>query len=777
MKPRLFHHWQRLSNCTGMFLLFITAFMFMLQSNTNAQNFSLDMLESAEDGRFSLTVPPSNEVAVTLITTGHPAKPVKVKLHLNQFTSPGNRNVTVKMKLPSLNDTIPDTDKSFTLRDEFLKIILHADSLPSNDNYTGRLILSSNDKQLKIWEIILSKTGVFTPAELIVDQREITREINKPFFGGQEDYIFLTVREKTRQWPLNGITVVIENTVSTSGVIDHNNFTVLINGEMIDNYSSWPPVISIDNNSLQYKYRTIPVNGIATIKLGLKNLPYGKHSVTLKFRAENSTVTETQGVVLNLTVRHSIWWAILVLFFAVGFSFFCTKFISNFRQRSMILKKISDMYQSWLRNEPAYLPVIWVRAMLRQYIELCSKGLFTSGNLIEEKVNRVNEVVILLKKIRDTRILIDNLEESDLTKKRLKLELNKIVTMLGSDPVDDECKVSINEKLDDLRSMMKIDNITVKYWSNFKVSLDDLLSSISLGDIANTRHAKVFKGLMDTLYQARKTEPKDMNEIAAIEAIYSRLKILWARRDSDELNILVDNIQKQKSLESFFTVADTAIWKKMKKTKLIISLPSTGGSANLKTYEPLLFTLMTSDPIINNSYLFTRGLRYEWEFKMCKSKPGKIEDKPEEICAPLKPVTLEPKVVQFTPMEGYFKTSVTIKYKDDSITLNDGIQMAIIKDAKKKVEKTELEYKEEIIPISKSDSHRWLKWLSTTEYISICISLALSIITGLSVSYFSQEGFGSLQNYITLFLWGAGIDQSKNALQILQEYSGGKTES
>jgi hypothetical protein len=61
--------------------------------------------------------------------------------------------------------------------------------------------------------------------------------------------------------------------------------------------------------------------------------------------------------------------------------------------------------------------------------------------------------------------------------------------------------------------------------------------------------------------------------------------------------------------------------------------------------------------------------------------------------------------------------------------------------------------------------------------ISFILAAIVAIVTGLSTFYFKNPVFGSLQDYLSLFLWGTAVDQTKNALQILQSYSASPTKS
>jgi hypothetical protein len=51
------------------------------------------------------------------------------------------------------------------------------------------------------------------------------------------------------------------------------------------------------------------------------------------------------------------------------------------------------------------------------------------------------------------------------------------------------------------------------------------------------------------------------------------------------------------------------------------------------------------------------------------------------------------------------------------------------------------------------------------------IASIVAIATGLSTFYFKGTSWGTFQDYLTLLVWGIGVDQGKNFLQALQTFS------
>jgi hypothetical protein len=55
-----------------------------------------------------------------------------------------------------------------------------------------------------------------------------------------------------------------------------------------------------------------------------------------------------------------------------------------------------------------------------------------------------------------------------------------------------------------------------------------------------------------------------------------------------------------------------------------------------------------------------------------------------------------------------------------------------------------------------------LRSLDRTEIIPLVFAMVIALVTGVSSLYAGNAAFGSLGDYVALFLLGAGVDQAKN---------------
>jgi hypothetical protein len=73
--------------------------------------------------------------------------------------------------------------------------------------------------------------------------------------------------------------------------------------------------------------------------------------------------------------------------------------------------------------------------------------------------------------------------------------------------------------------------------------------------------------------------------------------------------------------------------------------------------------------------------------------------------------------------------------------------------------------------ISPSSDFQPYKILEGAEILSGIISVITAIVTGLSMYYFKNASWGTYQDYLTLVLWGMGVDQGKTFVQALKANS------
>ena len=72
-----------------------------------------------------------------------------------------------------------------------------------------------------------------------------------------------------------------------------------------------------------------------------------------------------------------------------------------------------------------------------------------------------------------------------------------------------------------------------------------------------------------------------------------------------------------------------------------------------------------------------------------------------------------------------------------------------------------------VVTIGSGGAFTPVKGFSVGEMVQLLLAFVAAVTTGLQTFYFKTGGFGSFPDYLTLFAWGATIDQFKNFLQKL----------
>jgi hypothetical protein len=109
----------------------------------------------------------------------------------------------------------------------------------------------------------------------------------------------------------------------------------------------------------------------------------------------------------------------------------------------------------------------------------------------------------------------------------------------------------------------------------------------------------------------------------------------------------------------------------------------------------------------------------------------------------------QPQVAQYAASAGRMKAHVEISYKEE--TLNN-IPAASVK-------------------ITQSSDFGIFAKYERADLIGFALATAASLASGIMLYALKPTFVGSLQDYLTLFTWGASLDQGKNFLQSLGTYA------
>jgi hypothetical protein len=237
------------------------------------------------------------------------------------------------------------------------------------------------------------------------------------------------------------------------------------------------------------------------------------------------------------------------------------------------------------------------------------------------------------------------------------------------------------------------------------------------------------------------------------EVNYQRLAILLelCHRGQPDLVKYLGEPENMAPIERVRAVVDNAWWKLLKDGSQVA--PKVVGPQGTldppEAYEIVSFQVDTPNkPFLRDTYLMQKKLTYRWTITIYdKVKTGQNVEAKER--GKLEVVSLQPRVAQYSPYPGQMRASVKIEYEGEKGPSADS----------------------EPVPITETTDFSVFSRYEMTDFYAFGLAAAVSIVSGLTLYVLKPTFVGSLQDYLTLFTWGASVDQGKNFLQSLGAYS------
>jgi len=713
-----------------------------------------------------------------LICNSSPGAPKEINFILSDFWNETG-SVHVSLLLPP--DFRPaNTPEQLTVPFATILLLrLRIESLPTEGKYSGRLVIVAAGKDPVVTKLVLTRG---TPiATLVADAPSAPLQISRSLLGRFSGPFFsVTLREKSGQIGIAGIRVRLEQVSKQpgSGFSLRKNVAFTLNGEAVTDLDVWP-------TQQTESYRSFAAGGQAVIGMKLLNLEPGEYNAVLRFQASNSADNDGQKVPLVVQVRSSIWWAIFWLLVAVGFSFVGTKVITSMWHRYTFLSRIRALRPAWLGQEPSVLPVVWIRAVLKESEDLSRRFWLTGADQIDARVNQVSAMLGILDKVRHLREQLMTAALPRLPHIRAIATLGQIVGGLADEAPDAAALADANSKLAGCSNWLQPSTMADCYWTTICAEIVKLGPKLGLSEVTDEKRHAIMVELATDVKAALQQKPLDLEGMMAVERRFAALKILWQWHDSDKFPDFISVVQSPRPapnpasqdstpapapitaplvrdigdsvLHQLFELADRGTWDLLRQAvankSVVIVPPRSDGGQPKEAYDALRFEIQTGDHGIERSFLFKHALTFEWTFELEYNRQWMRMRGPSSSLV-LSPTTSEPRVVQFFPRAGKLVAKVKIKNVNGE---NLGVDKMDVPGGS--------------VAIAGSADFGSFRGLANVEKISWLLSAAVAVVTGLSMFYFKGSTFGSFQDYLTLFLWGAGVDQGKNFLQALQSYS------
>lgn len=676
-----------------------------------------------------------------------------LELYLLPFLGEHGDGLSIEPSIEELpRASMKDQRLSFAVDRPVLTLRLKVPALPTAGKYIGGLVVVQEGEVRQSNRIVLTRALAQRPAKVTVDARTLTLyEIT----SDDPASFKLQARNASAEWQVDGVFLRLLDVAAPAGA----NFDPARNLKL-----TWNDKEAADlwrSPSGNSPGRSIAPNQQAEIGGKPVGLQPGEYTVKLGLGAANATLDNDQPITLKLFVRDPLWIPVAVLLFAILMSYLATKGLEAQRRRAAQLKKVAEIRRAWLRDEPSPLPAVAARAILKQVEDRNRKwlGAFFGQDATTSRTDKAELLVKILDRVRSIRSRIKTAAWPALIRRRANKRLTAITDSLDPDTVDDNAGKRVDAELAVLEQWFDAKELDGAYWLALKSELDNLISQT--GPETFKEHGDLVEVLRKDIDAViSKGDPKG-NALREVEETYAKLKVLWERNqagDYDSLKKLGDLLKPKRNMniEEFFRAADGIAWSGLQTAEFKFVTPDRNEVDPPDAYQLIRFEIAPTDPRLGNNYLFKHKVEYDWVLYFKEEDHfwsriwTRIWKKPENKMPLTQPITMEPRLVQYVPRAGTLYVSVGLRYLGGS---SDNAAVLVLR-------------------IQRSSEYGVTSAFRFTEVAALVIATLFALVSGLAAYYFGKHGFGSIGDYIALFLWGAGVDQTKNFLQNLERTSG-----
>ncbi|MEE8606830.1 MAG: hypothetical protein V3S55_04450 [Nitrospiraceae bacterium] len=722
---------------------------------------SIKFLSLNNDGAAStdFSVLPETDLLLPFTWTVPKDDPKTFQLYVTPFRGEEQgKHITVEPSVVELPDLRAKEQRlTIALERPVMTIKLTVPDFPTTGKYKGQVVILHDGRMVRSATLQLDRAKPAQKVTLVIDRPAI--RVTDPIWPWSSLPSFtIPVRNDSRWQAMSVFLRVMEVTGPKHSDLDPvENLRLTWNGKPVDDLLRSPPHVAAG------AARTIPPRQQSIVTGRFLGLAAGEYTIKLGVAAANVKSDQQPVVTVKMRVRDSVVWALAVLFLAIMLSFIATKGLDSQRRRIALLKKISEIRPSWLRGEPSTLPVVAVRAILKQAEfrnRRWSAALF-APDIVSGRVDKAAQMLGPIRRLRQIRKRISTWNQDQMIRNRAAKRLRGIVADLSPETVDEKQATEIETRLNELEAWLTSDKLYQLYWVDLQTDVKNLIAQVrpvyfdqgdprdTVTDLINKIESEVQK------ISAQPSGPQQQNDLRdyiEIEHDYAKLKIMWERLQDDDAEALKELAALLKgktplTIDQFFKAADNIAWRRLKDAckqgaeGLEFVSPRKSGIHPLQAYQLIEFEVAPVDRKLGNNYLFKHGLEYRWTLEI-ETEQDKKKGQPRKLLT--KDTSEEPRIIQYVPLTGDLYVSVQLRRKDDPadvVALDDAL------------------------PIASSGEVGWASAFSFVEVMALAIAAILAVVSGLGTFYFDEAVFGSVKDYIALFIWGAGVDLMKYSIQ------------
>lgn len=671
---------------------------------------------------------------------------LKLRLALKEFAAQEGSDVPNALVrfAPEVEEEEPSMHKEVVMGPGVFPVLLVASNLRDGISYEGefQIIDPEGGDLLDRWTMTIRRESL-PLGTLLVSRSKRIRKVTKSFWPESETIdaeIHVQLCEKSKNKKIDGVKARLKgDSESPSGDFEPgSHLKFLFNDEEAELLRS-PEAAGV---------RSIEPGEQAEVTLQLMGLESGKHEFTLQFDGLNTVEGSETDLEVILFVKDHMAWTIICLLGAGIISYMLTRGFKNWRTRINLRYEISQLRKEWLYRLYPILPVVWTKATLKQCALLTERFLLGSSlALINERLNKVKLLIDILQEYHEQLALLTHLH--DMVKFRLQGKLNQVMKEEMDDPenIDSQKKEIVLTKLMAVRELIK--EPAECYWTQVDEKRKELIAEFDKNlfpdNISTDDRDKIEQKVIELRGKPRPggSGMDAIREMIKVDELYAKLRILWERKDAEEIADLVEMVINDEHIDEIFSKADGKAWERFRKAYEADQVWIETPSRTMRALTPERFHLEFDDQVkesLIQTHLIQFGLKWRWNCSLWSTSKGDRGKKADWFT-----YTRSPRSYQFGIDKGYLKTEVVVQY--------DG-EECILKTVDGKLVKVGSDWA----------FTRMLKGLMHMEVLALLIASAVAVFTGLKTYYVDSDTFGSLKDYIVLALWGIGFDQGKNFL-------------
>lgn len=617
---------------------------------------------------------------------------------------------------------------------------LEFDRLRSGKTYKGQIFLTSGNL-VHHWDVTVTTGG---RGILAVDPLGTLKFITC-LLSSQIGSFSFTLFDKSEGGPYSHVHVRFEPSATANSKALTSNFT-------FDTFSFWENKTRIDLEQAQSGGEAagggVTLTSARTFTAQIGPLSPGEYSGVLHFSADGVADDAADGKLsLLIQVRHPWGYPVFVLLLGSVIGWFSSKYVVGKRKARDMSRQVEDLRKradylarpstprgGWeFPSEAISLGFARIGVDLNRVKKLTASPLqvLVHEGEIEQLRQATEQRLEAFKSLHAVRLRVQRIADGrPAAQQGIGRLLRSATDLLDGPAYGTQEQASMATLLTGLESWANADTFAATYK---KAVLDrrrdnicpqkQEIDAVPPGPLSTQLQA-LFKLLPDEAAIGNQTA---INELTDSDRRIARIALLWREHRQEWISKLVDAYAADNAIGDLFDTVDALVWEVIKKEKSQLKLERDSvGQNNPRTYEVLEIYLACHIKGLDTRRLQYHPLHVAWSIHPPKGTARTT-------------ATDDLTLVQYFPSKGKAIISAKLSWKGEEIPVEPYMRFKVVENP---------DYKFAIF------TDVW------TELAVIGVAALFAIVTAMGTQYDST--FGSLAQYIGLFIWAAGAGTGGN---------------